>query len=40
LDYLEAEFHAKLVVSAGEKGIVKQNSGAMKQAYKIGLDLK
>jgi len=40
LDYLEAEFHAKLVVSAGEKGMVKQNSEAMKQAYKIGLELR
>ncbi len=40
LDYLEAEFHAKLPVSAEEKGAVKQNLEAMKQAYKIGLDLK
>ena len=40
LDYLEAEFHAKLLVTAGEKGAVKQNVEAMSQAYKIGLSLK
>lgn len=40
LDYLEAKFHAKLVVSVGEKGAVKKNLKAMNQAYKIGLGLK
>jgi multimeric flavodoxin WrbA len=40
LDYLEAEFHAKLLVSAGEKGAVKLDPEAMSQAYKIGLQLK
>ena len=41
LDYLEAEFHAKLLVpGAGEKGAVRQNLEAMNQAYTIGLGLK
>jgi len=40
LGYLEAEFHAKLLVSAGEKGAVKKNLKVMNQAYKIGLGLK
>ena len=40
LDYLEAKFHAKLLVSAGEKGAVKQNRRAMAEAYKIGFELR
>lgn len=40
LDYLDSKFHAKLIVSAGEKGEVKKNEQAMKEAYKIGLKLK
>jgi hypothetical protein len=37
---LDSKFHAKLIVSAGEKGEVKKNEQAMKEAYKIGLKLK
>jgi len=40
LDYLDSKFHAKLIVSAGEKGEVKKDLHSMKQAYKIGLKLK
>lgn len=40
VDYLEAEFYKKLIVSVGEKGAIKQNQKAMNQAYKIGLELK
>jgi len=38
--YLKCEFSKKLLVSAGAKGIVKQNPHAMKQAYDLGLGLK
>ena len=40
LDYLDAKFYAKLIVSAGEKGEVRKDLHSMKQAYKIGLKLK
>ncbi len=40
LDYLDSKFHAKLIVSAGEKGEVMKDLHSMKQAYKIGLKLK
>jgi hypothetical protein len=35
--YLKCEFSKKLLVSAGAKGIVKQNQPAMRQAYDLGL---
>lgn len=38
--YLKCELSAKLLVSAGAKGIVKQNPHAMKRAYDLGLGLK
>lgn len=38
--YLKCEFSKKLLVSAGAKGIVKQNPHAMEQAYNLGLELK
>jgi multimeric flavodoxin WrbA len=38
--YLRCEFSKKLLVSAGAKGIVKQNPQAMRQAYDLGLGLK
>jgi len=40
LNYLKAKLFAKLLVTAEEKGIVKQNPEVMKRAYKIGLELK
>ena len=40
VDYLEAEFYKKIVVSVGEKGAIKQNQKVMNQAYEIGLELK
>ncbi len=40
LDYLDSKFHAKIIVSAGEKGEVRKDLQAMKQAYRIGLKLK
>ena len=40
LTYLEAEFHKKLLVSVGEKGVIKQNQKIMNQAFEIGLNLK
>ena len=38
--YLKCEFSDKLLVTAGPKGIVRQNQRAMEQAYNIGLRLK
>jgi multimeric flavodoxin WrbA len=38
--YLKCEFSAKLLVTAGPKGIVKENPHAMKKAYDLGLGLK
>ncbi len=40
LDYLEMELSGKVLVTAGEKGAVKENSEAMKQAYTLGSELK
>lgn len=40
LDYMGAEFYKKLFVSVGDKGAIKKNLEAMKQAYGIGLGLK
>lgn len=39
VNYLEAELSGKLLVTAGEKGAVKQNLEAMKRAYKVGSEL-
>jgi multimeric flavodoxin WrbA len=40
LNYLKMEFYSKILVTAGEKGAVKKNPEAMKQAYNVGLQLK
>jgi multimeric flavodoxin WrbA len=40
LNYIEAEFYERLLVSVEKKGAVKQNHHVMKQAYQIGLKLK
>ncbi|MEM2942634.1 MAG: flavodoxin family protein [Candidatus Bathyarchaeia archaeon] len=40
LDYLEARFHSRMLVSAGEKGSVRANRKAMNRAYRIGSALK
>jgi len=39
-NYCKMEFFRRLLVTAGEKGIVKKNQQAMKQAYRIGIELK
>ena len=39
-NYLDAKFHSSLLVSVGEKGVIKQNLEAMKRAYKIGQELE
>jgi multimeric flavodoxin WrbA len=38
--YLKCEFSRKLLVSAGAKGVVKENPQAMTQAYNLGFELK
>ena len=38
--FLKCEFSKKLLVTAGAKGIVRQNPSAMKQAYNLGFQLK
>ena len=40
LNYLDSKFHAKLIVSAGQKGEVSKDLQSMKQAYRIGLRMK
>ncbi len=40
LNYLQVELFKKLLVTAGEKGAVKQNTEAMNEAFAIGTQLK
>jgi hypothetical protein len=40
MSFLKMELFRRLLVTAGEKGVVRQNLEAMNQAYKIGQELK
>ncbi len=40
LNYLKSELYEKILVTAGEKGVIRQNTETMKRAYNIGRRLE